>query len=493
MGILDYVLLGLLHPTEFRSLVQYKLFFSHQRDITATQEHPDSGWDRETMQECWGYLDKTSRSFAAVIKQVDGDLARTICLFYLVLRGLDTIEDDMTLPDEQKQPLMRSFHKYLSQPGWTFTGSGPNEKDRDLLVHFHVVITELDILQPERKDIIVDIAEKMARGMADFAHQAATSKDPATKYVQTIEEFDLYCHYVAGLVGEGLSRLFAASKKEAPWVADQLVLSNSMGSLLQKTNILRDLAEDVEEGRYFWPKEIWGAQGFTELAELTDPKNEERGLWALSGMTLDALRHVTDALDYLTILKNQSVFNFCAIPAVMALATLDVCFMNPNVLRRNVKIRKGQAVQLIMKSTNPRDVAYICRDYCRSIHKKCNTADPYFMKLSVMCSRIEQWTEHHYPSIITIRPATEDGRSAQARIDTDPKDARLRIFNREMQIRKRVGGSKQINGTLESEKGVEEGLPKELYLAIIGGLLLTSLLGLAVVYGVLFVVGALDK
>ena len=40
--------------------------------------------------------------------------------------------------------------------------------------------------------------------MADFAHKAATTD---STYLATIEEYDLYCYYVAGPVGEGLSRL----------------------------------------------------------------------------------------------------------------------------------------------------------------------------------------------------------------------------------------------------------------------------------------------
>jgi farnesyl-diphosphate farnesyltransferase len=183
----------------------------------------------------------------------------------------------------------------------------------------------------------------MENGMADFCHRAATTK---TLYLQTIEEYDLYCHYVAGLVGEGLSRLFAATQKESPHIADQLTLSNATGMFLQKTNILRDFREDVDLTRYFWPKEIWGAHGFKDLGDLRDPARRQDALWALSGMTLDTLRHATDALDYLSLLKNQSVFNFCAIPPVMAIATLALCFMNPNVLDKNVKIRKGQAVQV---------------------------------------------------------------------------------------------------------------------------------------------------
>lgn len=64
-----------------------------------------------------------------------------------------------------------------------------------------------------------------------------------------------YCHYVAGLVGVGLSKLFSASKLEDPEVGQDTELANSMGLFLQKTNIIRDYLEDTQEGRAFWPQE----------------------------------------------------------------------------------------------------------------------------------------------------------------------------------------------------------------------------------------------
>ena len=64
----------------------------------------------------------------------------------MVLRGLDTIEDDMTLPDEVKQQMLRTFHEKVVTPGGHFTGSGPNEKDRQVLVDFADVIEEVRIL-----------------------------------------------------------------------------------------------------------------------------------------------------------------------------------------------------------------------------------------------------------------------------------------------------------------------------------------------------------
>ena len=66
------------HPEEFRALINYYLWHEQKRDLTAQQEHPTSGWNRASMRRCWEYLDLTSRSFSAVIKELDGDLARTV-------------------------------------------------------------------------------------------------------------------------------------------------------------------------------------------------------------------------------------------------------------------------------------------------------------------------------------------------------------------------------------------------------------------------------
>ena len=80
-----------------------------------------------------------------------------MALFYLVLRGLDTIEDDMTIPDEVKQPILRSFHIHTVTPGWTFTDSGPNEKDRQLLVEYDKIVEEVNLLIPEYVSLLLYI------------------------------------------------------------------------------------------------------------------------------------------------------------------------------------------------------------------------------------------------------------------------------------------------------------------------------------------------
>jgi farnesyl-diphosphate farnesyltransferase len=46
------------------------------------------------------------------------------------------------------------------------------------------------------------------------------------------------------------------------------------------------------------------------------------------------------------------------------------------------------SIQLIMRSTNPREVAYIFRDYIRKIHVKSDPADPNFLRLSIACGKV---------------------------------------------------------------------------------------------------------
>ncbi|NXU61040.1 FDFT synthase, partial [Horornis vulcanius] len=206
------------------------------------------------------------------------------------------------------------------------------------------------------QDVISDICHKMGVGMAEFLE----------KKVDSQREWDKYCHYVAGLVGIGLSRLFSASELEDSIVGQDTDLANSMGLFLQKTNIIRDYLEDQLEGREFWPREVWSRYA-KKLSDLAKPENIDVAVQCLNELITNALHHVPDVLTYLSRLKNQSVFNFCAIPQVMAIATLAACYNNQQVFKGVVKIRKGQAVTLMMDATNIQAVKAIMYQYVEEV------------------------------------------------------------------------------------------------------------------------------
>jgi len=377
----------LFHLSELRAIIQWKTWHNpvHERDES-----------RETndLKQCFRFLNLTSRSFAAVIQELHPELLTPVCLFYLVLRGLDTVEDDMTISLDTKEPLLRDFHNKLDDESWSFDGNGPAEKDRELLVKFDCVTREFAKIRDAYRVVVKDITKRMGNGMADYAKNA----DHNANGVKTVKDYELYCHYVAGLVGEGLTRLFVEAKLANPVLLQRPELMESMGQFLQQTNIIRDIREDHEDKRYFWPKEIW-SQYVDKFSDLFEPQYREKALQCSSHMVLIALNRADECLFYMAGVKEQSIFNFVAIPQSMAIATLELCFQNPAIFDKNVKITKGAACQLMMESTqNLQLVCEVFRRYARKIHKKNKPSDPHFLEISIACGKIERFIESIFPT-----------------------------------------------------------------------------------------------
>nr|XP_008120692.1 PREDICTED: squalene synthase [Anolis carolinensis] len=347
----------LSHPKELYNLVRFKI-----NDYLMPKIDQDSL--SKSLCLCYRYLYQSSQNYATVIIQtLNGELRDAVCIFYLVLRALDTVEDDVTISLETKVPMLHNFHSYLYQPDWRFMDS--NDKDKQVLEDFPVISLEFRKLKKVYQDVIADICRKMGLGMAEFLE----------KKVESEEDWDKYCHYVAGLVGIGLEQLFSASKLVDPVVDQDTELANSMGVFQQKINIIRDYHEDLLVGREFWPREVWSKYAKT-MSDLAKPENIDKGVQCLNELITNALHHIPDILTHLSQLKNQSVFKFCAIPQVKGIATLVAFYNNPQVLQGLVKIRKGQAATLMMDATNIQAVKAITFQYMEEIYQKIPSTDP---------------------------------------------------------------------------------------------------------------------
>jgi len=315
---------------------------------------------------CYAMLNRVSRSFALVIQQLPWELRDPICIFYLVLRGLDTIEDDMKLDMKEKGPLLIEFHNIIEKDGWAMSGVGDTDDYRLLMRQFDKVISVYKSLKPGYKAAIKLITKKMGKGMYDFAEKMG---------VDSLEEWDLYCHYVAGLVGHGLSALFSASKLEKPSLAKELDISNTMGLFLQKTNIIRDYLEDLEEGRIFWPKAVWSKYSI-HLSQFRDRPYDARSLACLNELVTNALSHIPGCLKYMKMIEDPMNFRFCAIPQVMAIATLAEVYNNPKVFQGVVKIRKGLSCKIILETKDFEYVRSSFRYFLNQIRKRIPRTDP---------------------------------------------------------------------------------------------------------------------
>lgn len=415
-------------PAEMLALVRYSRRASAARTIMTAALDPN--W-----QYAYNALCNVSRSFALVIMQLHVDLRHPICVFYLILRALDTIEDDTSASPIIRRRLCTAFWTALPTPQQSLpvqslsssststisttssSSSNPNtstrrrralcladdgefvdakdvqpipEEDRDftlasttnasewsssdfgsgaekeLCQRFPEVIACFRDLQPNFQHIIINITRRMGKGMADHITSVACD---------SLHDYDLYCHYVAGLVGLGLSEIFVQSRREHVSLSDHNLLSNSMGLFLQKTNIIRDYLEDITEGRTFWPREIW-SQYADRLEDFRESGNRKFALGALNHMVTDALRHAPHCLEYMSRIRSDDVFNFVAIPQVMAIATLAECYNNGKVFEGVVKLRRARTAQLVLQTRDIDAVYKLFFEYAQSMLRKVEAHDP---------------------------------------------------------------------------------------------------------------------
>lgn len=379
----------LAHPVEFKSVIKLKFI---RQPLFAPRDNLSPELTR-----CYELLNATSRSFAAVIQELHPELRDAIMLFYLVLRALDTVEDDMSIEPQLKVRVLRSFAQKLNTTDWSFEGNSPHEKDRKVLVEFPCILHQYHQLRPKYRHVIQEITNKMGNGMADYILDEKFNLEG----VQTVKDYDLYCHYVAGLVGDGLTQLIVEAGFGTPDLIADPQLHESMGLFLQKTNIIRDYAEDLEDGRSFWPRETWSKYG-EKLVDLGDSTNRQNGVNCINELVLNALSHVIDVFTYLSSINEQTTFQFCAIPQVMAIATLALVFNNERILTDRVKIRKGTTCELILKSRTLRGCVSIFRHYIRDIKSRLPVQDPNYLKINIQIARIEQHIEEMYQDKLPI-------------------------------------------------------------------------------------------
>lgn len=342
------------YPEELKAMVKIKL---NQSKFERPKEPlEDLALSLEDKAFCYATLSKVSRSFSVVIQQLPEELKDAVCIFYLILRALDTVEDDMELDENTKKDLLSAFHLKSYDPNFKLLGIGDQHDYRILLENYPKIIRVFLAIDVKYQKVIEDICKRMASGMIKYAEND----------VKSYEDFDDYCHYVAGLVGIGLSGLFSASGIESPTLQLEETLSNDMGLFLQKTNIIRDYHEDLEAGRVFWPSDHWKKYA-KEVSDFNKNPNAESSLNCLNTLVENALSHAKDSLHYMSKIQNEDVFKFCAIPQVMAIATLAEVYNNEKVFTSVVKIRKGLAAKIMLDTVDMRVVKHYFKIFAQII------------------------------------------------------------------------------------------------------------------------------
>ncbi|KAK3195386.1 hypothetical protein Dsin_026696 [Dipteronia sinensis] len=292
---------------------------------------------------CYTILYKFLRN-PLIFQQFDTNIRDAICIFYLVLRAIDTIEDDTSIPTEVKVPLLKDFYRHLYDPDWHFS-CGTRNLDKIVMDEFHHVSTAFMELEKGHQETIEDISKRMGAGMAKFI----------CKEIVTIEDYDEYCHYSAGLVEIGLSKFFNASQKQDP----------------------------IRE-------ELCGST-FIFYQELKYKENSIKAVQCLNEMVTDALKHAGDCLKHLSTLNDDhAALQFLGVLAVKGIGTLVLCYNNIEVFKAKVRLRRGLAARLYEQTKTMSDIYNVFFEFASIMKSKVDMHDPNAMKTLSRLNEIQE-------------------------------------------------------------------------------------------------------
>lgn len=301
-------------------------------------------------------LEGVSRTFALTIPQLPEKLFSTVANAYLLCRIVDTIEDEVSLSARQKLYFCEEFIQVVK--------SGENAEpfavelapllSEQTLAAEHTLIHVLPrVVQithsfdAEQIEALSACVETMAEGMPVFQAQNLQLGLP------TLADMDKYCYYVAGCVGEMLTRLFSHYSPEIA-INQQAMrsLSISFGQGLQMTNILKDIWDDAQRGVCWLPQDIFSETGF-DLSQLSQQSHSDAFCQGMMHLLSIAHRHLANALQYTLLIPahETGIRKFCLWALGMALLTLQKIRQS---LRRKqvgrVKISRNQVKLTILTS-----------------------------------------------------------------------------------------------------------------------------------------------
>ena len=204
----------------------------------------------------WSYyqhwLDEVSRSFALCVPELHPPFRDQVALAYLLFRVLDTIEDapfaDKATQQRQFERLRGFLREMPTAPEVdAFAAAFPAQitaGERALLGETYVLFEEGHALPAPVRTAMFHALDRMALGMAAYTRR------PVPLQLVDVEDVTRYCCFVAGVVGEMLTSVWAIDQAA---VAPRTTLAYHFGLFLQKVNILKDQREDEAAGRFLVP------------------------------------------------------------------------------------------------------------------------------------------------------------------------------------------------------------------------------------------------
>lgn len=281
-----------------------------------------------------------------------GDVRDQVSLAYLFARAADTIADTALIDRPRRLDYLRQLKAQFvgDQVSWPQVreiqrAMGPLQQDtaeRVLLERLDDCFQLFQQFSPEDRRRVQRLMTTLTQGMEmDLSQFPGTSSDSLVA-LKTLDELDRYTYYVAGCVGEFWTDLMCAHRKAlASWEVMQMSAAGvRLGKGLQLTNIVKDIAQDLQNGRCYIPETMLADAGL-KPHDLLRQDALPRFRAVLSALVRLAAEHLDQGWLYtMAIPRYETRLRLsCMWPILSAGESLKLVMHSPDLLNPAVKVK----------------------------------------------------------------------------------------------------------------------------------------------------------
>jgi len=242
-----------------------------------------------------------------------------VSIGYLLARASDTLADTEKVPAELRMECLDLFLNALKDDSTReklemliskrFVKYQTNPKEKILLENLGDVFAWYDTVREWAWQDIAAVMKQIVAGQKWDVQFFGIDKNDQVK---TEEDLDTYCYQVAGSVGEFWGNVGQHAYKRFSTFSDDILKIRGVryGKGLQLINILRDLPEDLEQGRCYLPE--------------IDYKDKTKLVKATKKYRIKSRKYLEQGLAYATSLRQKRSRIATALPALIGLKTLDL-------------------------------------------------------------------------------------------------------------------------------------------------------------------------
>jgi farnesyl-diphosphate farnesyltransferase len=308
-------------------------------------------------------LKQVSRSFYLTLAVLPASLRGPLGLAYLLARAADTITDTRTIPHWDRLRCLDLIREELDAPAaarlheisQALTGAQGIAAERDLLTRLPECFAAFRGLSEDDRRRIRHLLLTLTHGMQTDLRRFPGPGPGRIVALDSSAELDDYTYHAAGCVGEIWTEMAKAHCRALQGWDRAAMRTRGMrfGQALQMTNVLRDLAHDLQIGRCYLPRQSLARVGLAP-EDLLAPPALERLRPLLRELVTLTLHHYAEGWAYILSIPATEIRLrlACTWPHFIGLRTLERLQASRDLLdpRVTVKIPRPAVYAILLRS-----------------------------------------------------------------------------------------------------------------------------------------------